>query len=112
MKKRNLYSVIILLVLISGIISIGGALVNKNIAWEQASHIKAKINNVERNLQDPTKFVNDILSPSSVLVASPVIGHDAGEIWVSVKGSEMTLKDALASTSLCGTPLVGKFLFK
>jgi len=70
MKKRNLYSVIILLVLISGIIFIGSA-VNKNRAWEPAGNIKARIGATDKSLTDVNSFINDALSPISVSTASP-----------------------------------------
>ncbi len=112
MKKGNKYLLIGIFVffIFLGIIFLN-ALVNKNIAWEQASHIKIKIATTERTLDNALNnnlLVNDALLPLTVSSGTlPSLGHNSSEIWISIKENgvrkEMFLKDTFSSArNLCG----------
>ncbi len=100
------YFAIFLVAIIAAIFSISAIVNNKDsIGWESASDIKIKIDSSDKTLIDANSLVGDSLTLSSLDVSSgtaPVSGHNADEVWVSVSGQEMTLRQARATPGLCG----------
>lgn len=105
MKKGVKYSAISLL-FVAAIIIFVGAAVNKNLAWEPESEIKVSVNG-ERTLEEAINsglLSYNNLTPYTIdSGTNPVSGHNSDEIWVSVNGNEMTLKEALQIRGMCGT---------
>ena len=102
-KKRNIYTIITLLILIIGIITIN-ALVDKNKAWHPSNEILITIDSYTMTLQEAISY-NTLIdgATQSYTTEIPNPGHTANEIWISVNGEETTLQDAISTTNLCGT---------
>jgi len=113
MKKRNRYLLIgiFAFILIAGIISVN-ALFTRGLIWEPANHIKIKFGTQTDTTLDSAitsgLLINDRNSPLTVSSGTlPSLGHNASEIWISIKENgvrkEMLLKDAFSSArNLCG----------
>jgi len=108
MKKGSklFYFAISLVVLIVAIFAVNAAVNNKaSIGWEPASNVTIKIGTSNKLLTDTNSLIGDFLLTSSLDVFSgttPISGHNADEIWVSVSGQETTLTQARATQGLCG----------
>lgn len=102
MKKRQLL-LILLSILIVGVFVVNGA-VTKTTDWESSNDVLVSVGGTERSLQnaiDSNSFKN---SPSIGSISSTQYkGHDFDKIWISMNSNEMTFKDAIDNTDLCGT---------
>jgi len=105
--KKSVYVIIGLLILISGIL-ITAVAVDKTNKWHSGDQIKILIDTSEITLQnaiDQNLFLGSHIYNLFDSVPDP--GHNASEIWVSVKDGEMSLLDGLSSANkLCpATPI-------
>jgi len=101
-KKRSIYAIITLLILVIGIFAIS-AVVVKTKAWHDSDHILITVNGFNMTLQeaiDYNVFVDGATQSYTTEIPNP--GHSADEIWVSVDDNETTLQDALSTIGLCG----------
>ncbi len=106
-KKRYIYVIIGLLILVSGIFIINASVI-KTKRWNSGEEIPISIDGDEKTLQDAIEDKNSMsLHPfvQPALILNP--SHNLDEIWVSVDGDETTLQEALSTTrGLCGNSTV------
>ena len=102
--KKLSYFILFSIILIAGIFSVNGVF-NQPLTWHASNEVTVKIDNLEATLQnaiDNSLFKNlpKTIQPISSTSNS---GHNFDRIWVSVNGNEMTLSQAISSsTGLCG----------
>ncbi len=103
-KKRRIYAIIGLLILVAGIFTINAGVI-KTKRWNSGEDIPISIEGDEKTLQDAIDDKNSMSLHNFVqpaLIINP--SHNLDEIWVSVDGDETTLQDALSTTlGLCGS---------
>lgn len=102
-KKRSIYTIIGLLILIIGIVTIN-AVVDKTKDWHDSSDILITVDGFNMTLQEAVNdnvFIEGATQSSTTEIPNP--GHSADEIWVSINGDEMSLEQALSTTGLCGS---------
>ncbi len=102
MKKRHF---VLFLVLILSTFLVTAILVDKNTnKWESADSIFIKLETSQTSLQQAitdSLLKNSPKTTSSTIISS--LGHGFENIWVSVNSIEMTFKNAVQNTNLCGT---------
>ncbi len=103
LKKRHVYTIIGLLILIIGIFIINAAIIDKTtIGWHSGDNVTVSIDGIDRTLQ--YAISNDLFIDSHTYALPTSIlnpGHGLDEIWISTDSGEMTLLYALSE----GIPL-------
>jgi len=105
-KKRHIYAIIGLLILVIGIFTIY-AVVDTDKAWHSPNEVLITVDGYTMTLGEATTdnvFV--VGANSSGTTEVPSSGHNFNEIWISVDGDEKTLQDALSTTGLCGNSTI------
>jgi len=107
LKKKYIYTIIGLLVLLIGIFIVNAAVdVDKTKAWHSANDVLVSVGDFEGSLQqaiDGGHFIGLPKSTQSYTTEIPDPGHTADKIWVSVDGTETTLQEAISTIGLCGS---------
>jgi len=103
-KKRYIYAIITLLILVIGIFTIYAA-VDTDKAWHSPNEVLVTVDGYTMTLQNATDnnvFIDG--ATQSFTTEIPSSGHNFSEIWISIDGNEKTLQDALSiSNDLCGS---------
>ena len=102
-----------LLVFIIGIIITINAIVDKTTAWHSANDVLISINNFAMTLQeaiDNEFLVECAQEPNqSYTLQPPEPNHQMDRIWISIDGSEMSLQEAISTTSFCGNSITNSY---
>jgi hypothetical protein len=97
MNKRVIYFWIFLF----SIFFVTSALVNTSISkWEPSNAISTSEGNLQEVISGDILRTTDKNSVLDFPALNP--GHNLSEVWVSVNGNEMTFKNAIQNTDLCG----------
>ena len=101
-KKRVVYTIIGLFILVAGIFTVYAAVIKER-GWHDSDNILITVDGFSMTLQEAINnnvFISGATQSSTTEIPNP--GHSANKVWVSVNGVETTLQDAISTIGLCG----------